>query len=74
MEYDVRFGSRALKDLRRLDKKMSKRIVDRIEMLTKDLAGDVKKLTEYSPQYRLRVGIFEFFLTSMEKRFSFSAF
>jgi mRNA interferase RelE/StbE len=56
MEYDLRFGSRALKDLRRLDKRLSKRIVDRIERLTYDLSGDVKKLTDFSPSYRLRVG------------------
>jgi mRNA interferase RelE/StbE len=56
MEYDLRFGSRALKDLRRLDKRLSERIVDRIERLTYDLSGDVKKLTDFSPSYRLRVG------------------
>jgi mRNA interferase RelE/StbE len=56
MEYDLRLGSRALKDLRRLDKRLSKRIVDRIERLTYDLSGDVKKLTDFSPSYRLRVG------------------
>jgi len=56
MHYDLRFGKRALKDLRLLDKRLSKRVVDRIEMMTKDLSGDVKKLTDHSPQYRLRVG------------------
>lgn len=58
MEYKLRFGTRALKDLRKLDKQISKRIVDRIEDLTKGLSGDVKKLTDHSPQYRLRVGDF----------------
>lgn len=58
MVYKLRFGTRALKDLRKLDKQISKRIVDRIEDLTKDLSGDVKKLTDHSPQYRLRVGDF----------------
>ncbi len=56
MLYDLRFGKRALKDLRLLDKRLSKRVVDRIEKMTKDLSGDVKKLTDHSPQYRLRVG------------------
>ena len=58
MEYKLRFGNRALKDLRKLDKNLGKRIVDRIELLTKDLRGDVKKLTDHSPKYRLRVGDF----------------
>ena len=56
MEYKLRFGNRALKDLRKLDKQVSKRIIDRIEDLTNDLSGNVKKLTDHSPQYRLRVG------------------
>ena len=56
MKYDLRFESRALKDLRRLDKPISKRIVDRIEIMAEDLRGDVKKLTDHSPQYRLRIG------------------
>lgn len=56
MKYGLRFGSRALKDLRRLDKQLSKRIVDRIEIMAGDLRGDVKKLTDHSPQYRLRIG------------------
>jgi len=58
MEYKLRFGNRALKDLRKLDKNVGKRIVDRIELLAKDLRGDVKKLTDHSPKYRLRVGDF----------------
>ena len=56
MKYSLRFESRALKDLRRLDKQLSKRIVDRIEFMAEDLRGDVKKLTDHSPQYRLRIG------------------
>ena len=56
MKYGLRFQSRALKDLRQLDKQLSKRIVDRIEIMAEDLRGDVKKLTDHSPQYRLRIG------------------
>ena len=56
MKYDLRFQSRALKDLRQLDKNLSKRIVDRIEIMSEDLRGDVKKLTDHSPHYRLRIG------------------
>ena len=58
MEYDLRFGNRALKDLRKLNRNVSKRIIDHTELLSNDLSGDVKKLTDYSPQYRLRVGDF----------------
>jgi len=72
MHYDLRFGKRALKDLRLLDKRLSKRVVDRIEMMTKDLSGDVKKLTDYSPQYRLRVGDHRIFLTLKREPSSFN--
>ena len=56
MKYELRFQNRALKDLRQLDKHLSKRIVDKIEIMAEDLKGDVKKLTDHSPQYRLRIG------------------
>jgi mRNA interferase RelE/StbE len=67
MKYDLRFGSRARKDLRRLDKRLSKRIVDRIEGLTNDLSGDEKNLTDLSPNYRLRVGDFRVLFDSEGK-------
>ena len=54
MKYGLRFESRSLKDLRGLDRRLSKRIVDRIEFMAEDLRGDVKKLTDHSPQFRLR--------------------
>lgn len=56
MRHELLFGNRALKDLRKLDKKVAKRVVDKIERLIDDLSGDVKKLTDHSPNYRLRVG------------------
>lgn len=34
----------------------SRRIVRKAEALQNDLAGDVKKLTGFTPEYRLRVG------------------
>jgi mRNA interferase RelE/StbE len=33
-----------------------RRIVEKVEALQNDLAGDVKKLTNFTPEYRLRVG------------------
>lgn len=35
---------------------VSRRIRLKINRLADDLAGDVKRLTNYSPEYRLRVG------------------
>ncbi len=37
-------------------KKEAKRIVEKITALSDNLSGDVKKLTTFTPEYRLRVG------------------
>jgi mRNA interferase RelE/StbE len=56
MTYQVEFKPRALKDLKGLPKATRQRIVAKAEELQNDLAGDVKKLTNFTPEYRLRVG------------------
>jgi mRNA interferase RelE/StbE len=43
-------------DLKALPKLAQRRIIAKIEALRNDLAGDVKKLTGFTPEYRLRVG------------------
>ncbi len=54
----VELKPRAIKDMRNLQRQDSSRIVDALERLQLDLAGDVKKLTNFTPEYRLRVGQF----------------
>ena len=56
MIYQVEFKPRALRDLKSIDRKEALRIVGRIEAMQNDLAGDVKRLTHFTPEYRLRVG------------------
>lgn len=56
VEYSIEFRSRALKDLKALNADLQKRILSKIELLKNDLSGDVKKLKNFSPEYRLRVG------------------
>ena len=56
MNYQIDFKPRALKDLKRLPETERRRVVSKIEGLQSDLAGDVKKLTNFTPEYRLRVG------------------
>lgn len=56
MRYEVELKSRARKDLRRLAKPDAARVVDALEKLEHNLAGDVKRLTTFNPEYRLRVG------------------
>jgi mRNA interferase RelE/StbE len=33
-----------------------RRVLDKIEAMKQDLAGDVKRLTNFTPEYRLRIG------------------
>jgi mRNA interferase RelE/StbE len=56
MIYEIVFKPRAIKDLRSILNSMAPRIVEKIEALTNDLAGDVKRLARFTPEYRLRVG------------------
>lgn len=56
MIYQIEFKPRAVKDLKDLPKAQYRRVVAKIEALQHDLAGDVKKLTNFTPEYRLRVG------------------
>jgi mRNA interferase RelE/StbE len=54
--YTIELNRRAIKDLRDIAEAERRRIVARIEALADDLAGDVKRLTHFTPEYRLRVG------------------
>ncbi|MBD2186057.1 type II toxin-antitoxin system RelE family toxin [Aerosakkonema funiforme] len=56
MKYQIDFKPRAIKDLNSLSAENSSRILAKIEALKNDLAGDVKRLTNFTPEYRLRVG------------------
>jgi mRNA interferase RelE/StbE len=58
MKYAVGLKPRATKDLWRLQKQDATRVADALERLTDDLSGDVKRLTNFSPEYRLRVGVY----------------
>ena len=53
MEYQIDFKPRAIKDLNSLSAENSSRILAKIEALKTDLAGDVKRLTNFTPEYRL---------------------
>ena len=55
-KYIITFKPRALKDGKRIPREQLIRIFEAIENLSEGLKGDVKRLTNYSPEYRLRVG------------------
>jgi mRNA interferase RelE/StbE len=56
MEYEVEFKPKAIKDLDSLQPDMARRIVEKVAGLRNDLQGDVKRLANFTPEYRLRVG------------------
>ncbi|MBI5594252.1 MAG: type II toxin-antitoxin system RelE/ParE family toxin [Deltaproteobacteria bacterium] len=56
MKYDIQFKPRASKDIEVLSRPIQTRILAKIEQMSNNLKGDVKQLTDFTPEYRLRVG------------------
>ena len=56
MRYAIEFRPAALGDLKRLSPDVSGRIVRKLQLLSNDMSGDVKRLVNFTPGYRLRVG------------------
>ncbi len=54
--YSVELMPRAIKDLKKLPIAEAKKVIDKIRNLEKGLTGDIKKLTNHTPEYRLRIG------------------
>ena len=54
--YLVELMPKAVKDLKSFQKQETKKIVEKIKLLENGLIGDIKKLTNHTPEYRLRVG------------------
>ena len=56
MKYEIEIRRRAEKDLASIRKSDAQKIADAIFALADGLTGDIKRLTKFSPEYRLRVG------------------
>jgi len=54
--YLVKLMPGAIKDLKEIPKAQAKRIVEKTSTLEHGLGMDVKKLANFTPEYRLRVG------------------
>ena len=52
----IELKPQAVKDLRELQKSDAARIAAKLNALQGGLTGDVKRLTNFTPEYRLRVG------------------
>jgi mRNA interferase RelE/StbE len=56
MQYSLEFKPAAVRDLQRLSPPVARRIIAKIEEMMDNLKGDVKRLTQFTPGWRLRVG------------------
>lgn len=56
MQYQIEFKPKSIKDLEQFPENIRERIISKIEAMQDDLQGDVKRLTNFTPEYRLRVG------------------
>jgi mRNA interferase RelE/StbE len=56
MRNKVKFKPRAIKDIESLTSKFQSRVIMKIEEMSDNLKGDVKHLTDSTPEFRLRVG------------------
>jgi len=68
MKYTVILKKHAVKDLKAIPLNDRKRIIERLTLLEDDLAGDVKKLTNHTPEYRLRSGNWRILFEVEEKK------
>ena len=56
--YKAEFKPRALKDLKNIPLDDAQKLLEGVERMQDGLEGDVKRLTNHTPEYRLRVGVF----------------
>ena len=56
LKFSLEFKPKAVKDLKRIPKDQVVKILESIERLQSGLQGDIKRLTDFTPEYRLRVG------------------
>ncbi|WP_414551418.1 type II toxin-antitoxin system RelE family toxin [Anabaena sp. CCY 0017] len=56
MQYQIEFKPKSIKDLQKIPVNDRERIINKVEAMQDNLQGDVKRLTNFTPEYRLRVG------------------
>ena len=68
MKYEIEFKPRSLKDCKNIPKSDLERIFLHIEEIADELKGDVKRLTNHTPEYRLRVGDYRILFETEENK------
>jgi len=67
MQYEIYIKPQAIKDGKKIPKNDLVRIFTKIEDLKDDLKGNVKRLTNFTPEFRLRVGNYRVLFESEQK-------
>ncbi|MGZ8218066.1 type II toxin-antitoxin system RelE family toxin [Methylomagnum sp.] len=65
---NIQFKPRAEKDLSSLPKADQMRLIQKLALLQNGLTGDIKRLTNFTPEYRLRVGDYRVLFEIIEDR------
>ena len=68
MKYTIELKPKAEKDLKGLSVLNRGRVVERLRWLEEDLRGDVKRLSNHSPEYRMRAGDYRVLFEVAESR------
>ena len=68
MKYAIEFKPRAIKDLKVLAPRDRGRVLAKVEALQTGFVGDVKRVTNFTPEYRLRVGSYRVLFEIEESR------
>jgi mRNA interferase RelE/StbE len=68
MKYAIELKPKAEKDLKGLSALNRGRVVERLRWLEEDLHGAVKRLSNYTPEYRMRAGDYRVLFEVAENR------
>jgi mRNA interferase RelE/StbE len=68
MKYRIELKPKAEKDLKGLSALNRGRVVERLRWLEEDLRGDVKRLSNHTPEYRMRAGDYRVLFEVAENR------
>lgn len=67
MKYKIEFKPQAIKDCKKIPRKEVQKIFEKIDKMSNDLQGDVKQLTNFTHEYRLRVGDYRVLFETEDK-------
>jgi mRNA interferase RelE/StbE len=67
MKYEVKWTKTSLDQLKKLDKNITKRVMDKVEEITKNPFNFVKKLKQFN-LFRLRVGNYRVIMSIENKK------